>query len=64
MDINDLRGIATLFAFIGFLTICFWAYSSKRKQAFDEASLYPFSDSETTTQQKTTGQSKSGEQDK
>ena len=44
MDINDLRGIATVFAFIGFMSVCAWAYSSKRKTAFDEASQYPFSD--------------------
>lgn len=64
MDINDLRGLATLFAFIGFLTICFWAYSSKRKTAFDEASLYPFidQDQDTTESQSKTGHSKSGEQ--
>ncbi len=37
MDINDLRSIATVMLFVAFIAIVVWAYSSKRKQAFDEA---------------------------
>lgn len=49
MDINTLRGLATVFAMVAFIGVCLWAYSSKRKQQFDEAALLPFvedSDSE------------------
>ena len=37
MDINDLRTISTLLAFIAFAGIVRWAYSTRRKQAYDEA---------------------------
>lgn len=37
MDINDLRSIATLLSFGTFISIVVWAYSGKRKRAFDEA---------------------------
>jgi cytochrome c oxidase cbb3-type subunit 4 len=37
MDINDLRSISTVFLFLVFIGIVAWAYSSKRKHAFDEA---------------------------
>ena len=41
MDINDLRGISTLFLMISFIGLCFWAYSSRRKKDFDEAAQLP-----------------------
>jgi cytochrome c oxidase cbb3-type subunit 4 len=44
MDINDLRGLSTLFLMISFIGLCFWAYSSKRKKTFDEAANLPFAD--------------------
>lgn len=44
MDINDLRGVATVFTMLAFLAVCAWAYSSKRKQRFDEAANLPFAD--------------------
>ena len=44
MDINDLRGIQTLLVMIAFLSVCAWAYSSKRKDRFEEAANLPFSD--------------------
>ena len=37
MDINDLRSLFTVLAFAAFVGIVWWAYSSKRKHAFDEA---------------------------
>ena len=46
MDINDLRGLSTLFLMIAFIGLCFWAYSSKRKKAFDDAAHLPFADEE------------------
>ena len=44
MDINTLRGLATLFVLIAFVGICLWAYSSKRKKDFSEAAQLPFAD--------------------
>lgn len=46
MDINDLRGLSTAFLLFAFIGLCFWAYSSKRKKAFDEAANLPFADEE------------------
>ena len=44
MDINDLRGLATLLAFSAFVGICLWAYSRRNTQRFDEAAHLPFAD--------------------
>ena len=44
MDKGTLMGFATVLAMLGFLGVCFWAYSGKRKQAFDEAANIPFAD--------------------
>jgi len=46
MDINTLRGIATGLALIAFIGVCIWAWSSKRKGAFEEAANLPFDDDE------------------
>ena len=46
MDINDLRGISTVFMLVTFIGLCFWAYSKKRKPGFDEAAQRPFADDE------------------
>jgi len=46
MDINDLRGLSTLFLMVSFIGLCIWAYSSKRKPTFDEAAKLPFADEE------------------
>ena len=46
MDINDLRGLSTAFLMIAFIGMCCWAYSKKRKRAFDEAANLPFADEE------------------
>ncbi len=44
MDINTLRGITTALALIAFLAVWIWAWSSKRRRAFDEAANLPFAD--------------------
>ena len=44
MDINTLRGIATIVVMVAFVGICIWAYSSKRKDDFKEAANLPFAD--------------------
>ena len=46
MDINDLRSLLTVVTFSLFLAIVWWAYSGKRRQAFEEAALLPFTDDE------------------
>jgi cytochrome c oxidase cbb3-type subunit 4 len=37
-----LGSITTVVGFVGFLAIVAWAYSSRRKAAFDEAAQAPF----------------------
>ena len=44
MDINTLRGIATIFAMVAFIGVALWAYSSYKKKDFDEAAQLPFAD--------------------
>ncbi|ARU56325.1 MAG: cbb3-type cytochrome c oxidase subunit 3 [Pseudomonadales bacterium] len=44
MDINTVRGISTILVMIAFIGVCLWAYSSRRKSQFDEASNLPFDD--------------------
>lgn len=46
MDSHFLDGIGTLLAFIAFVSVCAWAYSSKRRKGFDEAAQLPFADEE------------------
>ncbi len=53
MDINDLRGLSTLFMLVSFLGLCFWAYSSKRRSAFSEAANLPFADGDKLINQET-----------
>ncbi|MDP2808839.1 MAG: cbb3-type cytochrome c oxidase subunit 3 [Rhodocyclaceae bacterium] len=44
MDINDLRSIFTVLAFVMFAGIVWWAYSGRRKQAYEEAAQLPLDD--------------------
>ncbi len=44
MDINDLRSLGTVLAFVSFISICWWAYGSSRKARFEEAAQLPFAD--------------------
>lgn len=44
MDINVLRGIATIVVMVTFLSIFWWAYIYKSKDSFDEAANLPFAD--------------------
>ena len=46
MDINDLRGISTALLMVSFIGLWIWAWSKKRKKAFDEAANLPFADEE------------------
>lgn len=44
MDINDLRGLATIFCMVAFLSVVVWAYAPSRKKRFEEAANLPFED--------------------
>jgi cytochrome c oxidase cbb3-type subunit 4 len=56
MDINDLRSITTVLAFAAFLGIVWWAYSDRRKQAYEEAARLPLDDDSPVVPGKSTGQ--------
>ena len=49
MDINDLRSIFTVLVVVMFAGIVFWAYSSKRKESFDEAASLALGDDDTAS---------------
>lgn len=39
--LGTLRGIATLAAMLGFIAVCAWAWSRRRRERFDEAARLP-----------------------
>ena len=41
MDAGFMRGIFTIIMLVLFLAVCFWAWSNKRKDCFDEAARMP-----------------------
>lgn len=45
MDINDLRGLGSIFALIAFSGVIWWAYGSGRKKRFERDAEIPFNDS-------------------
>jgi len=42
MDINLLRSLVTVLAFVAFIGIVWWAYHRRAKKGFDEAAQLPF----------------------
>jgi cytochrome c oxidase cbb3-type subunit IV len=46
MDLNDLRSAITLLSFAIFIGLVAWAWSARRRQAFDKAAQLPFEDEE------------------
>ncbi|MCU1718721.1 cbb3-type cytochrome oxidase subunit 3 [Pseudomonas sp. 5P_3.1_Bac2] len=44
LDIGTLRGIGTALVLLSFVCVTLWAYSGKRRSAFDQAALLPFAD--------------------
>jgi cytochrome c oxidase cbb3-type subunit 4 len=44
MDINDLRSIVTVLAFIAFVGILWWAFSDRRKETYEAAAMLPLDD--------------------
>jgi cytochrome c oxidase cbb3-type subunit IV len=71
MDINDIRGLGTVFALFSFLCIVAWAYSSRRKDRFEDDGMIPFMDdddnaadkkeSDSSAEQKNTNDDKGSE---
>lgn len=44
MDINDFRSLFTVLSLALFVGIVWWAYSDRRKKAYDEAAQLPLDD--------------------
>ena len=44
MDVNDLRTLLLVTAFVAFVGIVVWAYSKRRTRDFDEAARLPLDD--------------------
>lgn len=44
MDINDMRALLTLLAFVVFIGIVYWAFRARSRRGFDEAAQLPFAD--------------------
>lgn len=44
MDVNELRSLYTVLAFVTFVGIVLWAYSGKRKADFEEAGRLPMTE--------------------
>lgn len=42
LDINTLRSMATVAAFVTFIGIVVWAYSRRNASDFEEAAMLPF----------------------
>ena len=42
--VNDLRSIVTVLTFVSFVGIVWWAYSGRRKAAYEEAARLPLDD--------------------
>lgn len=60
MDSHFLNGIGTVLAFIGFVSVCIWAYGSKRKQRFEEDAKLPFADEQPAEKTPDAGESDAG----
>ncbi|SFI58576.1 cytochrome c oxidase cbb3-type subunit 4 [Pseudomonas guineae] len=44
IDIGTMRGIGTALVLLSFVCVTLWAYSGKRRVAFDQAAQLPFAD--------------------
>lgn len=61
MDIDGLRALITVLAFVAFIGIVVWAYSRRRKRGFEEAARLPF-DGEELGRENARKRSQKGEQ--
>jgi cytochrome c oxidase cbb3-type subunit 4 len=55
MDIDTIRSLITVLSLAVFLGIVFWAWSAKRKAAFDQAAQLPFAEEDVPARQPETG---------
>ncbi|MFT7687294.1 MAG: cytochrome c oxidase cbb3-type subunit 4 [Candidatus Azotimanducaceae bacterium] len=46
MDIDDLRGLATIFCMMVVFAFVYWAYGQSRKADFEEAGNFPFEEAD------------------
>jgi cytochrome c oxidase cbb3-type subunit 4 len=46
MDLGTLSGVATAVMLAAFLSVCAWAYSSKRRDDFEAAARLPLEEHE------------------
>jgi cytochrome c oxidase cbb3-type subunit 4 len=46
VDINTLRSLVTVLAFVSFVGIVLWAYSGRARRGFEEAAQLPFAEDE------------------
>jgi cytochrome c oxidase cbb3-type subunit 4 len=49
VDINTIRSLVTVLAFVSFVGIVLWAYSGRARRGFDEAAQLPFAEDEGAT---------------
>ncbi len=56
MTFTLFQALWSIVVMITFLGIVFWAYSSKRKSAFDEAARLPFDDEPSSDNNKTSSE--------
>ena len=48
--VNGLRTAVTVLAFVAFIGILLWAYTRRRKEAFDEAARIPLTEDQEAPQ--------------
>ena len=42
MELTDLRSLMTVLSFVAFLAVFVWAWTARRRPAFDDAAQLPF----------------------
>ena len=62
MNIGNLQGVGTILAMAAFIGVCVWAWSSKNKTRFDEASQLPFMDDQLDTDKPAVNQSQQSQE--
>ena len=50
MDINLVRSVVTVIAFVAFAGIVWWAYAPSRRERFERDALLPFREDEARTE--------------
>jgi cytochrome c oxidase cbb3-type subunit 4 len=58
MEMGTLRGLVTLALMVAFVAIWVWAWSSRRRKDFDEASRLPLEEDNHATRRPENGESR------